>query len=262
MKNIFKSVLVMMAAVSVIACNVDNIGQTFSTDSSNCASFLQKVISNTELPASTTTFPVAIGRSNASGAATVNISSTLPEGVCPSSVSFAAGESEVMIPLNLTNLEVGTTCTGTITLEGQEEFANTSIKITLAKAYTWVKYGTGTYHYNGDDCFFEGDDSGLEIWKAEGFDVYYITKWAMGVDFNFSIGSDGYLIVKDGPIGYEYPGYGPVRVMDCSNYFKDWDPKADGMGFYDAASKTFYFSVVYYVSAGYFGYGFESFEMD
>ena len=45
MKNIIKSVLALMAAVSFVACNVDNIGETFSTDTTNNASFVQTVIS-------------------------------------------------------------------------------------------------------------------------------------------------------------------------------------------------------------------------
>ena len=75
-----------MAAVSFVACNVDNIGETFSTDTTNNASFVQTVISNTSLPASTTVFNVPVARSSAATAQTFNIKSTLPSGVCPSSV--------------------------------------------------------------------------------------------------------------------------------------------------------------------------------
>ena len=260
MKNIIKSVLALMAAVSFVACNVDNIGETFSTDTTNNASFVQTVISNTSLPASTTVFNVPVARSSAATAQTFNIKSTLPSGVCPSSVSFAAGEYETSIQLDLSKVDVGTSCKGSLTIEGQEKFTRSSINVTLQKAYTFAKYGTGTYHYN-EECFFQGDDPGLEIYKAEGFDVYYITHWGNDTNFYFSI-KDGAVVVDDGPTAYTHSSYGAVRINDCSAYFSDWDPAVDGTGYYDAATKTFHFLLVYYVSAGHFGYGEETFEMD
>ena len=159
-----------MAAASVAACNVDNIGETFSTDTTGNASFVQTVISNTSLPAATTTYNVPVGRSDASSAQTFNLTSTLPSGVCPSSVSFAAGEYETVIPLNMSGVQVGTTCKGSIKIADQEKFTRSSINVTLAKAYTWVSLGTGEFLEN----FWEGFVGEAEFLKAEGFNIYRI----------------------------------------------------------------------------------------
>lgn len=267
MKNFFKSIFVLgAAALFAVSCNVDNIGTLFENSDNNAGvSFLSSVANDTEISASQSSFVIKMGRRNAEGAQTVNLSTTLPEGIkVPSSVSFAAGEASADLVLDLSEMAVGKAYKGTIKIESdtEENVSIDAISCTFQKAYTWSLYGTGTYHYNGDDCFFSGDDAGLEIYKADGFDVFYVTHWGYDVNFNFSMASDGTVHVDDGPTGYTHSSYGPVRVVDCSDYFSDWDPKVDGCGYYDAATKTYYFTVVYYVSAGYFGYGVESFEMD
>ena len=267
MKKIFKSIFILSIAALFASCNVDNIGTLYELENGQSGvSFMKTLAGDTEVDAKTTSFTIPVARAVADGALTVNLATTLPAGVkVPSSVTFNAGEYQTDIVLDISNMEVGKSYKGTVSFADKSQYdENTSISsinVTLAKAYTWAKYGTGTYHYNGDDCFFGGDDPGLEIFKADGFDVYYITHWGADATFNFSI-QDGYVIVEDGPTAYTHSSYGPVRVVDCSKYFSDWDPAVDGMGYYDASKKTFYFSVVYYVSAGYFGYGVESFEMD
>lgn len=265
MKTIINKFLALsVAALSLVACNVDNIGALYQhEEDNNGVSFTQAAITDTEIGAATTTYVVTVSRIIATSEQSVNITTTLDGIGVPSSVKFNAGEYTTDLVLDLSKMSVGKAYKGTITVDPQQasSFGIGSVSVTFQKAYTWAKYGTGTYHYNGDDCFFSGDDPGLEIYKAEGFDVYYITNWGAGATFNFSI-QNGYVIVDDGPTGYTHSSYGAVRVRDCSTYFSDWDPVVDGMGYYDKATKTFYFSVIYYVSAGYFGYGFESFEMN
>ena len=171
MKNIFKSALVLVATVSVVACNVENIGTTYDpAEHGSAVSFVQTVVNNTTLPASTTSYNVVIGRSNASVAETVNLTSTLPDGMCPSSVSFAAGESSANIVLDLSTLNVGTTCKGFIAIDGQADFSRDAINVTLAKAYEWTSLGTGEFLEN----FWEGFVADVEIIKAEGFDIYRV----------------------------------------------------------------------------------------
>lgn len=267
MKKIFKSIFILSIAGLFASCNVDNIGAIYELENGQTGlSFTKTLAGDTEVGAAASTFVIPVARATADAPLTVNLATTIPAGVkVPTSVTFNAGEYQTDIVLDISGMEVGKAYKGTISFADASQYdANTSISsinVTLQKAYTFVKYGTGTYHYNGDDCFFGGDDPGLEIYKAEGFDVFYVTHWGYDATLYFSI-QNGNVIVEDGPTGYTHSSYGPVRIMDCSAYFSDWDPAVDGMGYYDASKKTFYFNVVYYVSAGYFGYGVESFEMD
>ena len=171
MKNIFKSIFALSAAALVVSCNVDNIGVKYSPDTvGSGVSFVQKVVSNNEIPASTASYDIAVARSNADGAATVNINSSLPEGMCPASVSFAAGQYETNVTLNLTEMPVGVPVKGTIALVDQPEFANSAINVTLAKAYSWTSIGQGEFL----EYFWEGFVGKVEILKADGFEVYRV----------------------------------------------------------------------------------------
>ena len=159
-------------------------------------------------------------------------------------------------------MEVGTAYKGAIAIETEtDDIARKSLTCTFQKAYTFNKFGTGTYTFNGDDCYFNGTQEGLEIYKADGFDVFYIPKWCNGGTLSFYVNADGYLITEDCFTGYTHSSYGKMNVLDCSLYFSDW-AVSEGMGSWNPGTKTFTFSLVYYVSAGYFGYGNETFKMD
>ena len=173
MKNIFKSIFALSAAaVLAVSCNVDNIGNKFSLNDAGtaAASFVQNVVSNVEIPASTNTFDIPVGRSDASGAATFNVESDLPQGMCPSTITFAAGESLANLTLNLADMPVGSPVKGSIVLSGDTHYANDKLNVTLAKAYSWTSIGTGEFL----EYFWEGFVGEVEILKADGFDVYRV----------------------------------------------------------------------------------------
>lgn len=265
MKTIFKSIFALGAAfLFAVSCNVENVGALYDfAEEGQGVSFLLNTVSDTQISAAQTTYTVTVGRRYTSGSVTANLSSTLPAEIkVPSSVTFADGQGSAEIVIDLSAMEIGTAYKGNITIESNtDELARTSLSCTFQKAYTFSKYGTGTYYYN-EDCFFDGEDAGLEVYKADGFEVYYITKWGMNSEFHFSVKSNGQVVVDDAFTGYTHSSYGKVNVKDCSLYWSDWDPAVDGAGYYDASSKTFHFMVVYYVSAGYFGYGEEAFKLD
>lgn len=266
MKTIFKSILALgAAALMAVSCNVENVGALYdNTDNSAGVSFLLNAVSQTEIPAAQTSYTVTVSRRTKSGSVTANLSSTLPAAIkVPSSVTFADGQATADVQIDLSAMEVGTAYKGDIKIESEtDDIARKSISCTFQKAYTFNKFGTGTYHFNSDDCYFSGTQEGLEIYKADGFDVFQIPKWCQGGTLSFYVNADGYLITDDCFTGFTHSSYGKMNVKDCSTYFSTWDPAKDGMGKYDAATKTFTFSLTYYVSAGYFGYGFETFKMD
>ncbi|MCR4860845.1 MAG: hypothetical protein K5910_09300 [Bacteroidales bacterium] len=172
MKNIYKSILVLMTAAAVVSCNVENLGTTFDPAATDDGvSFVQALVNSTSIPASTANYSITVGRTNSAAAQTVSVSSTLPDGICPSSVSFAAGQSEAELVLDISELEVGKTCTGNIQLADQPGYARSSIKVTLAKAYTWVSLGEGQF-YDGLALQPSDTDYGIvkcEVLQAEGF---------------------------------------------------------------------------------------------
>lgn len=187
MKNIFKSILALTAVAFVaVSCDVTNVGNKISPNdvAEPAASFVQKVITETELSASTMIYHITVGRSNANQPAMVAVESTLPDGVCPSVVGFGSGESEALLSLDLSRLEVGTLMKGTITLKDQAAYANTSITVSFQKAFKWETYGKCKYTDDIIGPLFGYDPITYEVTveKAEGFDMYRLVD-PYGKDF-------------------------------------------------------------------------------
>jgi len=120
----------------------------------------------------------------------------------------------------------------------------------------WTKINTGTYYYA--QCFVD-TLSGYELYVSNSDETKYkITDWCMGVDFTFTWDGDS-ILVDDQSTGYEHATYGTIMVCDLTTILGSTD---HGTSYYDADSGTFNFFVYYYVEAGYFGYGYETFVLD
>ena len=138
-----------------------------------------------------------------------------------------------------------------------QESATATFKYTAASSETWTAIGTGTYYYTS---FFSGTDPGLTLYQSDSDETRYkIEHWGYDVDFCFTYSEDtGDVWVDDQEIGYTHSTYGTVYVDD----FSDYAGYETNYGYYDDENSTFYFYVIYYVSAGYFGYGYEYFVID
>lgn len=180
MKNIFKSIFTLSAAaIFAVSCNVDNIGTTYQHEGTDKGvSFTQGTLANTEIGAAETSMIITLGRTVADAAQTVNIASTLPAGVgVPSSVSFAAGEYAADLVLDLSQMIVGSSYKGSLSLADKSDYNDlsiSSVNVTLQKAYTWTSYGKVkitddlvTAAYGVDNLTWSVDAE-----KAEGFEVY------------------------------------------------------------------------------------------
>ena len=180
MKNIFNSILALSAAaIFAVSCNVENVGTTYQHEGTdNGVSFTQGTVANTEIGAAETSLVVTLGRAAATAAQTVNIASTLPDGIgVPSSVTFNAGEYAANLVLDISQMAVGSSYKGTLSLANEDDYndlAISSVNVTLAKAYTWNSYGTVhitddlvTAAFGVDNLTWE-----VEAEKAEGFEVY------------------------------------------------------------------------------------------
>lgn len=127
---------------------------------------------------------------------------------------------------------------------------------------TWTTVATGNYTYT---LYFGSEDEpevdeGLELLQRDDMpSMYKITHWGMDVDYVFTWdNATNACVVSQQPIGYEHPTYGDVYVGELNDYAGQ-DIAAS---FYDPETKTFNFAVVYYVSAGNFGYGYETFTLN
>ena len=118
--------------------------------------------------------------------------------------------------------------------------------------------GTGTYTYT---CMFDEPlvDPGYSFYKDPNYEnTYMIADWFYGVDFKFTCTSDTVIYVPVQYSGYTHASYGPVYVMGLDEYAgKEMAPH-----YYDAETKTFNLGLVYFVEAGNFGYGYETFTLD
>lgn len=127
---------------------------------------------------------------------------------------------------------------------------------------TWKSVGTGDFTYSlffgdEDDPFV---DEGLELLQSETDPTRYkIEHWGYDVDFVFTMDENGNILVDDQETGYIHSQYGAVFVDDLVDYTGGTN---NGVSSFDAETNTFNFAIVYYVEAGIFGYGIETFKLN
>ena len=145
-----------------------------------------------------------------------------------------------------------------------QDNAYVSFKYETGDVETWSDKYIGTYTYS---LFWVADEEGnpLEIedlvlqQSDKDPNRYQILDWGYnGEPFVFAFQEDGSIIVEDQFIGYTHSSYGDVYVDDLVDYTGKTDY---GQSYYDAESGTFYFAILYYVDAGIFGRGYETFTI-
>lgn len=200
----------------------------------------------------------------------------------PSEVVIPDGKHAVTIPVgvDLSNLVMGSSYKATLYISSREvrpgdnaaQVAQYTDKVTLSATYEleWETFyrtnGDGdvipqlaTYHYNG---YYTGRDSGLEVEKAIGANIYRLKDWASGVTFKFIVHDDNSCTVPAQSIGYYNSNYNEyVYVSDMAVYtgndaaYSSYPCTFDG-------KDTFSFYLIYYVSTGYFAQGTEKLVFD
>lgn len=119
--------------------------------------------------------------------------------------------------------------------------------------------GTGTFTYS---LYFDGDDPGLTISKSSADNTYRISHWGYDVNFDFTWDpATNKCQVSEQFTGDVHDTYGDVFVSDVPSY-DDEATYDEYPCYYDPATKTFTFNLVYYVSAGYFDLGPETFTVE
>lgn len=138
-----------------------------------------------------------------------------------------------------------------------QEYDYVTFKYTDLSAPTvsWdlTKTLVGDYEYVQ---YFEGTDPGLVL-TPKGNGKFTISEWGYGVDFNFTLHEDNTITFDDFWIGDTHPTYGQVMLADLNSV----DDEEEAPSYYDPNEGVFYFNTYYYVEAGYFGYGPETFTI-
>lgn len=199
----------------------------------------------------------------------------------PGTVTIPDGSYSVTVPVevNLGKLLAGSSLETTVLISGRQEESeggayvtqfSDKIKLSVSYALEWEPYfrtdddgvevrQTATYHYN---AFYTGRDSGLEVEKAVGANIFKVNDWASGVSFKFILNEDNTCTVPAQSIGYYNSNYQEyVKVADMAEYSGNKEMYASYPCTYDGDG-TFSFYLIYYVSAGYFAQGSETLTFD
>ena len=164
---------------------------------------------------------------------------------------------------------VETAETGNKTIDLEDEGEYTLVAVTLDEngqmqevrtlhfnyepASSWVDYRVGTYTYYGIFAAYDEatdttkpyEDVGLMMQQNSGKpENFRIRNWGAGINFRFSFGEDGSVVVEPQYVGYDDPDYGPVYVLDMTLY--TGDPKY-GYSEYEPETGTFWFALAYVV---------------
>lgn len=205
-----------------------------------------------------TEVPVTIYRNTTEGAATLSVTGKFSEGLSgPAEVAFADGSNSATYVIAVGELAIGVPYTATLTIaeDAVSVSGSGSYTVTVQKSYTWTQVGVGDYTFGG--YYWSGTQSGLPLYSCDQVEGYYkISNWAAAKgDLAFTCDADGVVYVDDQFTGAVNSSYGDVYICDFATYSGSESPYS----YY--ADGVFNLAVIYYVSAGYFGYGMETFTL-
>ena len=171
-KSLF-SILMLLSLCVFTSCEQENEGAIYDANNQGL-SFTFNTF-EFSAPANNPVISVPVYRAVADEAFTssITVSTSAPGVTAPSSVSFAAGEQETTIDINLgSELGVGVIATITITLNDADASVGgvAETEISAYKEYVFESLGMGTFQ---DNFFFEKVYN-VEIQKAQGFERYRV----------------------------------------------------------------------------------------
>lgn len=165
MNKIFKyfmMVVVAISGLSLASCSDDddnyNVGEA-----SDGAYLYADFSSKTFLPNDEQTFSIKVGRTNTTEAQTIDLKCDNDKFTAPTSVSFQAGQKDVVVPVTC-NLELGQTedAMFTIPTDKASIYGDDTITVSITRDYTWEKIGTAEFT---DGAF--GYTATIDVMKAK-----------------------------------------------------------------------------------------------
>lgn len=123
----------------------------------------------------------------------------------------------------------------------------------------WVPYGEGSYTYGATEENPTPDPGYTISRRDDRNDIYRIEDWYYGTALEFTWNQETNICtVPEQGTTQILGNYGEVYVADIQTYTENPEAPAS---YYDPEENTFYFYMVYYVEAGEYAYGWESFEL-
>ena len=171
-KSLF-SILMVLSLCVFTSCEQENEGAIYHADNQGLSFTFNSF--EFSAPANNPIISVPVYRAEAGEAFTssITVSADASGIVAPANVSFAAGEKETTIDINLgEELGVGVIASITITLNEADASVGgvAETEITAYKEYVFESLGMGTFQ----DNFFFSKVYNVEIQKAQGFDRYRV----------------------------------------------------------------------------------------
>lgn len=274
--------LIGLAAVMLgtfTACNTDVEGEYYKSNFENISFDAATQSVTVTVDQSSTTIPVRLTRSNTANAFTAHYTTTASQdGIFTDggngTVEFAAGEGTAIVNITANNLEKEVAYTYKLELaEADVATADTitnnqitAITLTVTREGDWTEWkkwnaaGTATYVYVN---FWEGEDPELPFVYRQNMSApdnyqFKISHWGGDVDLTVNYNkASGHVTVPVTFTGYTHSSYGDVYVADLATYaaeVRGWDVDESYYGVFDEEQAIFAIPLVYFVSAGYFGY--------
>lgn len=224
-------------------------------------------------------FMVSIYRISLKGALTVNITSQDESGIftIPSSVTFAEGTTKAEIPVSFDfdKLEPEKKYPISFAIDGNSElseYGNSELVLNVQYAPwgAWEKFGTGVYTYS---LYWGGKDS-YDIYRKQSLlDAnqfqFKISPWGANKDteliIDYNKSTNQAKVYRETQVA-THSTYGAVYVSDIVYYIDNIEGKTGSYEKYPCTfnpeTGLFSLNLIYYVGAGYFGQGVETFQLD
>lgn len=283
MKKLIKSIYLVL--FGVLALSVSSCTDDYEYDAAKAEGeqvyFSNTLSSTVEISPSSTSFTIPVRRINTSDAITVPITSTVTDGSIfnvGSEVSFAEGDSVAYLTITYDTADI-------------EYGRYDTISLAIADADYTTPYGSSTYEFtagvtawtdpvaynSAGTCsfiysqFYSGTDSGLGFLVSHNTISTNLYRFTIedclgGIDLVLDYDSStGYVTCDPQYIGYTSSSYGQVYVTDYNNYVtsvRGQELSEPVYGEFDADQGIIAIPLVYYVSAGYFGMGYEYIYLD
>ena len=276
-KNIFNILFACVAVVAFWACD-DEVEYTPAENPTGDQVFFPSSLSESyDLATDATSFAIEVQRAVAENAINVPLTVTDESGKLsiPTSVDFAAGAKTATLTIgyNAADFDYDTYTSVELAIPDSytTPYGNSAYAFTVGVPAPWTEwelYGTGMYTYTQ---YWSGDDPDRKVYKRTSKleptqSQFKIEGVFYGIDFIVDYNEETHECrISPQYTAYDNATYGPVYVADAEAYWVDVRQSAEAT--YDPSSFNpetglFEFSLAFYVSAGYFGIGYEYLQLD
>lgn len=275
-KKVFAALLALPVLAGFVACTEEADYDAATVQKGNAQVYFSKNDGSVALVDGQSSFDVNVYRQDSVGELTVNLLKTDESGLfsAPESVTFADGEKMTSIPVtfDFSQLAADTEYPVTFKLMSDSTYYGPNeltYNVKYAPWSEWTEFGKGAYTYVQ---YFGGTYAAPMYYRESLVNNTQAQFWYRGdvhggvsyiIDYNKETHE---LSVNEQHVA-DNANYGAVNIADSYYYWSvvrgDTEiTKEDVPSFYDPETGLFSLCVVYYVSAGYFGDGYEYFQLD